>query len=307
MKKQTDYNLLFCTIVGCVADLIAIYISIKSLSSVTPILIIVFVGLIFLIVQLYNKYRERRDFISFIQYLFDNNFHNFNLLPKICLALDKSGETNDLAVENMTIKYTYDMRNINVDTISQDDIINYYDTIEYDLRVRNKNIPKEFVCYRGNMKSYDDCIEIFQKHGNQIDYERVPCPRHTDETKNNVDIQKYSWQIKDENITKGKIFTHNFKFRYLEKATANSNDTIVFYPKQYAKEIETVEFQIEFLCDRNILKKVELFKVWKDGKQFKHTPVAGIDLRDNVAASKIQPDTSKHEAYYFRLYWELTQ
>lgn len=94
MKNPKENFLFIVALIGGVADVFAIAISVKSLSLALPLLIGALILLLSVIVFLYSKYRERRYFISFIQYLFDNpEHHNFNLLPKICLALDKSKES----------------------------------------------------------------------------------------------------------------------------------------------------------------------------------------------------------------------
>lgn len=109
MRKQKEMALLICSIVGGIADFLAIAIALKTWSVITFVFIITIILFLGSIVYLYIKYKERCEFISFIQYLFDNPIHNFNLLSKICLAIDKSKETNNLSVRDMSIKYTYDM------------------------------------------------------------------------------------------------------------------------------------------------------------------------------------------------------
>lgn len=200
----------------------------------------------------------------------------------------------------MIIKYTYDMSKINTEGLSENDSVKYLDTIEYILQAENKNLPKEFVCYRGNMYA-DDLTEVEQKHGSQLTYETVPLPRNTDETRSKSLVQRYCWQLKNEYITNSLLFPIFLRFKYIEKTRANSNDTLLFYPRQYASKIEIVDFDINFISNKNVLKKVELFKVWKDGDKFKHTPISGVNLSDNKASIQIQPDTTKYEAYYFRV------
>lgn len=155
------------------------------------------------------------------------------------------------------------------------------------------------------MYAKNSFAEIFQKHGIQTKYEAVPPPRYTDETRTDSIVQRYSWQLKKQNFTKDISVPISFQLKCLETTKANSNDTIVIYPKQYAKKIEQINFEIDFLCDKEILKKVELFKIQKDGNKFKHIPVSIISVSNNTATTKIKLDSTKYEAYYFRVYWEL--
>ena len=119
MRKQKEMALLICSIVGGIADFLAIAIAFKTWSITYLVLVITIILFLVTIVYIFIKYRERCDFLGFIQYLFDNPTHNFNLLPKICLSLDKSKETNNLSVRDMSIKYTYDMRKIDLDSIEK--------------------------------------------------------------------------------------------------------------------------------------------------------------------------------------------
>lgn len=302
MKKEKI--LFLCALIGCFADAIAILMSINKFTIAVPLLIFALVLLLIVIVQLYNKYIDRRDFLDFIEHLFQNNTHNFNLLPKICLALDKSKEINQLHVREMTVKYTYDMSKIDFSILSPETFVGYTDTIEYTLNVENKKLPTEFICYRGNMYA-DDYIDIKQKHGSQVEYEKVPVPRYTDETKTSSIVQRYCWQLKNEYITRSRLLPISIKIKYHEKARANSNDTIILYPKQYAQKIEKINFEINFNCEKNIIERIELFKIWKDNKILKNTPITGINMLNNKATISLHPDSTKYEAYYFRVYWKL--
>lgn len=305
MKKQKEMALLICSIVGGIADFLAIAIVLKTWSITSFVFIITIILFLGTIVYLFIKYKERCDFLSFIQYLFDNPTHNFNLLPKICLSLDKSKETNNLSVRDMSIKYTYDMRKIDLGLIEENTQIQYLDTIEYCFQAENKKLPEEFVCYLGNMYARNSFAEIYQKHGIQTKYEAVPPPRYTDETRPDSIVQRYSWQLKKENFTKDISVPISFQLKCLETTKANSNDTIIIYPKQYAKKVEYINFEINFLCDKEILKKVELFKIQKVENKFKHIPVSIISVLNNTATTRIKLDSTKYEAYYFRVYWEL--
>ncbi len=305
MEKKKELALLFCAIIGAIADVVAVIIALVNWNVSLIIFSTTLIVLLFTIIYIYMRYKERCDFLHFVQHLFDNHIHNFNLLPKICLALDKSKEINNICVRELQIEYTYDMSNVETETLASTDKIYYTDTIEYQLNVENTNLPEEYICLLGNMYAKDDTVHIVQKHGAQKDYETVPAPRYTDDTKTDSIVQRYCWQLKKENINRSNTIPICFRLKYNETAKANSNDTIIIYPYQYARSIETIDFQLNFLCEKQILKRVELFKIRKSGKEFKHMPDSSIIKSGNSASVKIQLDSSKYEAYYFRVYWEL--
>lgn len=264
----------------------------------------VFTMFIFAVARVNSRYKERVEFIEFIEYLFDNNTHKFTLLPKICLALDKERENSSLDVREMNVKYTYDMSEVNLVPGDVNKKIEYLDKIEYTLNVVRKKLPKEFCCYLGNMYSIDTNAKISQKHGTQTEYEVVPTPRYRDETYTDSIVQRYSWELRKENITNESTIPISFLLEYKEKARAQSNDTIIIYPRQYAKEIEKIKFEIKFLGNAIALKKVELYKIHKDGKKFKQTPISVAPIKESTVEFEIKPESKKYEAYYFRVFWE---
>lgn len=264
----------------------------------------VFAVFIFAFARVNSRYEERVEFIEFIEYLFDNSTHKFTLLPKICLALDKERENSSLTVREMNVKYTYDMSEVTLVPSDVNKKIEYLDKIEYSLNAERKNLPKEFCCYLGNMYSIDTNAKISQKHGTQTEYEVVPTPRYRDETYTDSIVQRYSWELRNENIKNESTIPISFLLEYKEKARAQSNDTIIIYPRQYAKEIEKIKFEIKFLGNAIALKKVELYKIHKDGKKFKQTPISVAPIKESTVEFEIKPESKKYEAYYFRVFWE---
>lgn len=302
MDKKTQVIPLVCSIVGCVADAIAILVGLKSWNVAVLIFISTFILLVGTINFLYDAYRNRCNFINFVEYLFEQNF---NLLPKICLALDKSKETNNLHVRELQIKYTYNMQKIDLESLNKDTPIEYTDTIEYKLQVENVNLPKEYVFYSGNMYAKNSDLELEQKHGVQACYDKVPNPRYMAETRSDSLVQRYCWQLKEENITRRGAPTIEFRLNCIEKTRANSRDTIIIYPQQLAKRVEKIVLNIDFMCNKNILKKIELYKIRMDGKGFKNIPISTLAIKNNAASVEIQVDSAKYEAYYAKVYWEL--
>lgn len=305
MEKQKEKALLICTFIGGVTDIIAIFSELKSWNI--PVLFFIATQILFLctIIHLYLKYKKCKEFLNYIVYLFDNPDHKFNVLPKICLALYNSNEYNNLHVNQLSINYTCDMTNIKLESLEKDTQINYLDTIEYCMNVKNKNLPKKFVCYIGNMNAKNGAKDIFQKYGIQDTYQKVPF-LDTDKTSSDSKVQRYCWELRKKNITQGSSVPICFKLTYHEKAKANTSATIILYPRQYAIKIEKITFKINLICGKEILKSVKLFKIQKNGEKFEHIPVSDIDISEpNTASIDIEPDSTEYEAYYFIVDWEL--
>ena len=304
MGDRKETTVLACTFVGGIADVIAIVAAIMTREVSLAFFAVALLLLIGSIAYLYTELKERKDFIGFVEYLFNNSEHSFTLLPKICLTIDRNKEINSLHVRNLTIKYTCDFQRVNLDGIEEDSPICYDDVVEYSYNIENKDIPEEFVCYMGNIYA-DGPIELSQKHGSQQVYELVPLPRFPGKPRAESVVQRYSWQLKREHITHNPIFPVSFRLKYHEKNIAKSSCTIVFYPKQHAELIDNVVFEVDFRCVKNVLQKVELFKVCSDGGKYKHIPISGVTISDNSAKISVHPGVEKMEVYYLKVSWNL--
>ena len=301
MKIDKEKLLFVCSIVGGVADLIAIIAVLSSWSFAYILLLLSFALTFIALVSYIIRYKKK-----FIEYLFNNPTHNFNLLPKICLAIDQSTDINDLIVRDMAVSYVCDMSSIDLSSITPTSRIKYNDYIEYSFDVENKKLPKQFFCYLGNLYSDTFFGKISQKHGIQSEYELIPTPRYTDETVTRSNVQKYVWQLKPDNFQCTPTVPINFKIDYAETSKANSNDTIILYPRQFAKKVERITFNFSFICSKRILKRVQVFRISQNNRKFSHIPIAELKINNNSAQTTIIPDSSKYEVYYFRIYWDMT-
>ena len=219
MDRERDITVFGCTLIGCVADIVAILVAVISGRSSVLFFAIALLLLIGGIACLWIKLKERINFINFVEHLFNNTTHNFTMLPKACLARDKSREKSKLSVRDLCITYTCDLSKVNIEKLKEDTNIIYGDAVEYTFIVENKNLPEEFACYLGNMYA-DDPFEITQKHGNQQEYEFVPQPHCHDENRVASAVQRYSWQIQKENITHGKTLPISFRMKYESRGKA---------------------------------------------------------------------------------------
>lgn len=302
MENKKEVIVFLCTLVGGIADLVALFmlklenaILFHALSSII---------LLFIIAYLFLKYKNRCIFLQFIEHLFENNTNKFTLLPKICMAIDSSKEHPKLHITEMIIKHTYDFQNVNLSDITSESRITYPGSIEYHITAKNKLIPTEFSCYLGDMYA-DPTFTLSQKHGCQSVYENVPTPARTDDIRVASAITRFCWQLDKRNISHGKTLPISFKMTHSGSTTAKSDHTLVFYPKQYGKTIDKVTFKICFLCKKNVLKRADFFRIWRDGNSYKHTPVSSVVISDNIAEISFEPSDKGFEAYYFRLYFEL--
>lgn len=311
MENKRENIVLGCTLVGAIADIIGILISAISGNSSVMFFVIALLLLIGAVIYLYVELKERKDFIDFVECLVGNaHYGGFSLLPKICLAFDKSGEKRTLCAKEMSINCTFDMSKVPRVGLKEDSEIAYDDTVEYIFKMENKNVPEEFACYLGNMYADRNSVELSQKHGAQEQYERVPpLPYSADDAQENLAIRRYSWKLNKECITYSAELPISFQIKHASVGKAKSESRIIFYPKQYARRIDEVIVNIRFICDCAALRKVELFKVGKDDWGYKHIHIAQREAKreeNEIKGIKIYPDVTKNEVYYLKVHWDLT-
>lgn len=305
MEDKKAYMVFVCTLLGGVADIMAILIAIISGKPVVLFFATVLLLLLGVALYLYTELKKKKDFVDFVEHLFNNTVYKFTLLPKICLAFDKSKERCTLSAKSLQIKYTCDMSKVHLSGLDKDTEITYEDIVEYSFVVENKDIPEEFVCYLGNMYA-NDPVEISQRHGCQSEYELVPVLHNPDEERVASTVRRYSWQIKKKCITHDLEFPISFRMKYEGHGKAKAWSTFVFYPKQYAKRIDQVNFVVDFLCVKKVLQKVELIKVCKVDNEYKHIPIPGVILSGNTAQIALNPNATKYEVYYLKIYWDVS-
>ena len=312
LSKIESFGSVILMIINIIASLIAVF------QNYTWLLAISVVFLIIITIYWYKKYKKRADFIKFIEFLFYNTKHPFNLLPKICLAIDYINKYNKLSLSDMSVKFTYDMRNSSFDKFPNEPI-EYTTKIEYYLKAKNKKLPDKFYYYTGNTYG-EQIVNIWKQQAEQGEdkYEKVS----VEEAKGGkLCVQSCSWKLEeDKKPRNSSVFPISFYVEYIEK-TKNYTDTIIFYPKQFAKDIEELEISFEFLGNKVKLKEIKGFEISLDGKQFVKTGIFKFDeqkkstessdkikitkANKNELCAKVKVNNTECKAYYFDIKWEL--
>jgi len=302
LKERVEF---FCVILGGIASIFAIIaIFINTVFIVLSLFLVLFIA-----VALYanKKYKERLEFAEFTEFLTDNPKHNFNLLPKICLALHKNKDTNNLHVRELSVKYTSDFSDIDTSKLTKDEFITYSDTIAYELQAENKNLPKKYVFYRGNMYSRGN-PKIEQRSGDREGYEGVPHPEHRNATRVDSSVVCYEWFLQPYN-TKYASFPISFKFQYEEKTRPSVYENIIIYPRQFAKRVDRINFEMEFtgIEGNEVIKQAELFQIFKGNNGFEYTTVQDLKFSENKVKTKIEIpiDAKEYEAYHIKILRDL--
>lgn len=312
--------MIFCTGVAMVNNLLAIYSTITSKSSLSVAILLICILLSCMLAVITYQYINTRNhrkinenFIDFIGYLFDNPEHRFNLLPKVCLMLYRTDDYNKLNIKVFDVSFEYDFEKINRHGLCPNSIIEYKDTMEYSMSVKNESIPEEYILYHGNTSAkkssnYRPSAKISQKHGCMTNYIGVPKPEEKENT--SFATRRYSWKIEKENITQADSFPLAFKIVYDETAKADASDTLVFYPIQYAKSIEQLRFHVKFNHSDAILVSANCYQIKNTSKGFRQVPIecySAEDINKNVVSFSVKPECSLCEVFYITVKWKLSE
>lgn len=312
MKKfqGSKIAVLIATILGIVSDSIAIIHESKfSLSTIFLVILflVLFAIAIYTFILLYKELKKSFNFTTFIQYLESNPYHNFNLLPKLCLELNKRNAVNPLHINHLKISYTIDMPSDPMSVLPNQNI-EYNDTVEVLLSCQNKSLPDNLKHYRGNEYASSGKEEIFVKYGTQTDYHPVNANANNTETHYKTDVKVFQWYLSPKNISHDKEFPVSLKMNYTESGKANWNDTIIFYPRQYGERVDEVELVLQLQHPQKVLTKFNAYRIWKDGNAYTRCEIPDVTIENNTAHVKFLPNNNKdeYEAFYFRPYWNLT-
>lgn len=303
MEEKKESLIIACTLLGGVADIIAILAFCSE--KVSTFIAIPIVILLAALSYLYTMYKNRCDFLHFIKHLTDNNINRFTLLPKICLALDSSKDPKIDHIDNLIVEHIYNFESANNQVLTRDSTVTYPGTIEYNITAQRKKIPDDYSCYLGDIYSTPS-FSFYQKHGCQTDYQSVPVPEKGDDNCIKSTVTHFCWQLDKRNITHDRTFPISFKMNLSGKTKAIDDQTLVIYPRQYGKVVDKVTFRITFKFNKDIIVRAEFFKIWKEGHNYKHTSVSGVDISNNTAKISFYPNKQGYEAYYFRIYYDLT-
>lgn len=298
------------------------------------LLAISIVFLIAITIYWYTKYKKRNDFVNFIEFLHFNSVHKFNLLPKICLKMDCLNRYNKLDLSEMKVTYTYDMREVKTEELEEGQPIEYKTKIKYYLKAKNKKLPSEFFYYSGNVYG-GEIDSLYQKQekekedgkeeleGEEGGYKLVPHQEKNNGGRLNVEYR--SWKLeKDKKPKEWSVYPIIFYTKYNEK-NRNFKDTVILYPKQYAKNIDKLIIKFDFLGDKVKIKNIDGYEVKKNNKEFLNIGIFGYNgerktkntqqVSENIQLkSEKESDltveikslnNTEDKVYYFELEWEL--
>jgi hypothetical protein len=281
---------------------------------VVPILLISSILLIVFIVA--NRFRinlltdsinERREFIAFIQYLLDNPDQPFNLLPKICLLVDKENRLNNLHIRDMSINCTCDMNNVDILKTPESEDIEYISTVEYNFEAEYKSLPSSIVWCSGHMRADSNPV-VKYIYGNMKEPETIEYPKDGDKKRIHMDACLHEFPLDHDYIPENKPLSISLILEHRAKSKTASSNNVIFYPYQFASKIEKVNFNVKFRYTGNVMMEIESYEIKKEERGFKQNlikliPSDGI-IDNKVSIPKHIGDT-KHKAYYVNYTWKL--
>lgn len=257
--------------------------------------------------KLSSELDERKDFIEFIEYLFK---YDFTILPKICLALDRTREFNQVNIRKLTAIYEYDMTQIDLaeEEITASSDIKFDGRITFCTETVNRDLPKEYVRYMGNMYA-EKLPPVYQRHGNQVKFEAVSYNEEEDKTEIGAGIRRYSWDLVQEDIGHEDTVDIDYFWDCKESGKARGGSTLILYPKHHGKKIEKIEIKVIFKSDRIVLKKFDLHRIRRSGKaqRYNNTPMKCLNNCGNEVSYSFVPDENGYEVYYVKLEWDLAE
>lgn len=298
MDKETSYlEGLFSTlanIISIITSISGIIVSIKLeyFWIIIPFVLIIIFNILFL-----SHYWKKMKYINFIEYLFNNNNHRFTLLPKFRIYIENKKRKNQIHIKELKIKYIIS-RNPNYDDIIADL------KIEYQLKIKNKKLPKQYYIIFGNDYAerkphieYSICNNpmasvtfIEAKHS---EYERGI-------------INEAVINLEHDNLPKKEFelkITHSYENSFNFSVT--NTYTLILLPLLYGNKIDIINYEInfqefndypEFYCNAYYISQTKKF-----GKNYDIKDVSTLLKSSNFVKTISLDKIESESAYYFRI------
>lgn len=201
--------------------------------------IIFVIILLFIIISLLIILYSKEKYIRFVDFLFDNEKHNFNLLPKMRMYLNKEKICNKINVK--LVEITYDIKH---KQSTQSSLLGDVDIL-YKIEIENKSIPNTYYFITGNDYS-NKAPEIYYKYGSMTKYSRIsPEEKNCALYYKNV-VRKFNFYLDENYITNANSFNIEIKVHYENSFEFEHNylDTIICLPKIFGDSVEKMKYII---------------------------------------------------------------
>lgn len=243
--------------------------------------------------ETFDLYQKNNDYITFVEYLFDNSYHNFSLLPRIRMYIQRNNIINKIHIKELNViciieknqKNNYSTSKVIFEfEISRDTLIDTYNFVTgNDFSTETPTVKYSY----GDKREREVMMEkpIFAP-----DTSSVIRVLSLDIEKDKIPLDQPTWKLKLEFD-----YVRLFDFEKME------TDTIICLPKVFGEKIDKINYTIiisgydpnkKFYCNLN---KCSI----NNGKYI--VTKQGVNSQGNAFTTTIYPDSYEKEyAYYFR-------
>ena len=249
--------------------------------------------------ETFDLYQKKKDYITFVECLFDNDYHNFSLLPRIRMYIQKNNIINKIHIVELNVTCIIDGRE---SSSSNSKVI-------FELKISRKTMINTYNFVTGNDFSTETPV-VRYSYGDESEIpimlkKPIPFP-----DKSNL-IRVLSLNIDTEKIPQTQpTWELKFEFDYIRLFDFEKmeTDTIICLPKAFGERIDTINYTIKIVgCDPNKpfycnLNKCSIANGKYDVSEQGVTPQNGGNSQNNIYHIAIHPDSyDKEYAYYFRI------
>lgn len=256
-----------------------------------------------LILLIYNIVRLKH-FICFVEFLFENDIHNFELLPKMRLYLHYKKIKNNIDILDLDISY-----NIFVKSKEQEKNLLGNLEIIYKINMSEEKIPKTFHMITGNDFS-EKPPKLWIKYGNMNDFAAISYRDRNCAWYNKTSIRDFHFNISENKIVRKGNFILEIKILYDESPSfdfsSNNMETIICLPKIFSDSVKKITYYINLIgFDNKLNFNVFPYVIKSNKKDFEINSIATISNGDrdiNKFIINLYPNEIKWEkAYYFKI------
>lgn len=271
-----------------------------SIIYIVILLLVMFSSLMLFLI--WSKHRKLLQYVKFIEYLMNNDKHNFILLPKIKMYIHRNKIINKIKIKQLDVTYNITRHSNNPD--KNDGLLLGDMVINYEMLIENKCIPSEFNFVSGN--DYSNLSpELKYRYGSRSDYQDMDDNSELIAPYWRGSLKHYSFGIEKHYLPQEGDLKIEIKVSCENAFVFNTipRDTIICLPEVFSDDIDFIYYSINLFDFEEINYYCDAYQINVEKGEFA-THKIGCEKKDgeNSFTSKLYPNNLTGEkAYYFRL------
>ena len=256
----------------------------------------------FMLFLIWVKHRKLLRYVKFIEYLMNNDKHNFVLLPKIKMYIHRNKIINKMKIKKLDVTYNITRHSINPD--QNDDLLLGDMVIKYEMLIENKCIPNEFNFVSGN--DYSNLSpELRYRYGSRPDFQDMGDNCELVAPYWRGSLKRYSFRLERQFLSQEGDLIIEIEVSCKKAFVFDTipRDTIICLPEVFSNNIDSINYYINLIDFEGINFYCDAYQINAEKGEFTTQKIGCKKQKGkNSFESYFYPNKLKGEkAYYLRV------